>query len=193
VQLAAAALFGAVLASTLTWWRLAEPPAAEPRVAEAAAPEAPAPDAAQEELASLREQLDEQDEELAALEERAETASEIAQLMAARELDVLELAAADGSEAFGRAFWDPDYHCYFRARGLPEPADGQHYVLWMIGAGERLHAAGTLELDDAGDWVVFTRLPRELSPISKSFVTAEADPSAAEPAGPTLLTGAAPS
>lgn len=192
-QLAAAALGGAVIASALTWWRLAERPAAEPLVAEAAAPEAAAAGAAEQELASLRDQLDEQDEELAELEDRAGTASDIAKLMAARELDVLELAATDGSDAFGRAFWDPDYHCYFRARGLPEPADGQHYVLWMIGANERLHPAGTLALDDVGDWVIFTRLPRELSPISKSFVTAEADPSAEQPAGPTVLSGEAPS
>lgn len=33
------------------------------------------------------------------------------------------------ASSWGRAFWDPDYHCYFRARGLPPLAGEQHYVL----------------------------------------------------------------
>jgi hypothetical protein len=105
---------------------------------------------------------------------------------------LLDLAATEtGSEAWGRAFWDPDYHCYFRARNLPPLAGEQRYVLWMIGANDRLHAAGTLAPDARGDFVIFTRLPRELSPISRSFVTAEAEPHGEQPAGPTLLAGEA--
>jgi anti-sigma-K factor RskA len=186
--LAGAALGGAALAFGIAWWQLGERPAEE-RPAPAA--EAPSPELAEIELASLREAIDEQDQELAELEGRVEAAGEISNLLAARELDVLELSAAQpGSDAFGRAFWDPDYHCYFRARGLPPLSGEQRYVLWMIGADDRLHPAGTLEPDAEGDHVIFTRLPRELSPISKSFVTAEAE-LGEQPAGPTLLVGEA--
>jgi hypothetical protein len=189
-ELAGVAAAAAALTLAAVWGRLDGRAADRP--AQTAA-EAPAADEAAGELESLREQLAEQDGELAALEEQIEAAGEITKLLAAPELDVLDLAAAaGGSDAWGRAFWDPDYHCYFRARGLPPPAEGQHYVLWMIGANDQLHAAGTLEPDARGDLVIFTRLPRELSPISKSFVTAEAEPPGDEPAGPTLLVGEAP-
>jgi hypothetical protein len=177
----AAALFAvAALGLGIAWWGELRP-----------ADEAGATTAL--ELDSLREQLADQDHELAELEARVETAGEIAKLLGARELEVLELAAAEpGSEAFGRAFWDPDYRCYFRAEGLPPLANGQSYVLWMIGAEERVHAAGELAPDAHGNAVLYTRLPRELSPIAKSFVTAEAVPYGDRPGGPVLLLGEAP-
>jgi hypothetical protein len=188
----AAAFAGVALgaaALTLAVVRWQSPAAQEPAALAADAPSADASEAALE-LESLREQLAEQDEELADLEGQIEGAGEISKLLSARELDVLELAAAEpGSEAWGRAFWDPDYHCYFRARGLPPLPGEQRYVLWMIGANDRLHAAGTLEPDARGDFVIYTRLPRELSPISRSFVTAEAEPPGDQPTGPTLLLG----
>jgi hypothetical protein len=185
-ELAGAALGAAALTLGAVWWQLGS------RGADELAADAPPAEEAALELEALREQLAEQDGELAELEGQVEAAGEIAKLLAARELDVLDLAATEtGSEAWGRAFWDPDYHCYFRARNLPPLAGEQHYVLWMIGADDRLHAAGTLEPDALGDFVIFTRLPRELSPISRSFVTAEAEPHGEQPAGPTLLAGEA--
>jgi hypothetical protein len=183
-ELAGAALGAAALTLGAVWWQLGN------RGSDERAADPPASEETTLELEALREQLAEQDGELAELEGQVEAAGEISRLLAARELDVLDLAATEtGSEAWGRAFWDPDYHCYFRARNLPPLAGEQHYVLWMIGADDRLHAAGTLEPDARGDFVIFTRLPRELSPISRSFVTAEAEPHGEEPAGPTLLVG----
>jgi hypothetical protein len=186
-ELAGVALGAAALTLGVVWWQLGSRSADEPA---ALAADAPSAEEATLELEALREQIAEQDGELAELEGQVEAAGEISTLLAARELDVLDLAATEtGSEAWGRAFWDPDYHCYFRARNLPPLAGEQHYVLWMIGANDRLHAAGTLEADARGDFVIFTRLPRELSPISRSFVTAEAEPHGEQPTGPTLLAG----
>jgi anti-sigma-K factor RskA len=180
---AAAALGAAALTLALVRWQAT--PAAE------RASEAP-PDEAAGELAALEEQLAEQDAELAGLEERLDAADDVAKLLGARELEVLDLAAAEpGSAAWGRAFWDPEYRCYFRAEGLAPLTDDRHYVLWMIGAEERVHAAGTLEPDREGHVTFYTRLPRELSPISRTFVTVESGPTGEEPAGPTLLAGAA--
>jgi hypothetical protein len=48
-----------------------------------------------------------------------------------------------------------------------------------------------LEPDARGDVTFYTRLPRELSPISRTFVTVESGPPGEEPAGPILLAGAA--
>jgi hypothetical protein len=188
--LAGVALGAAALGFGAARWQLGAPSGDE---VAALAPAAPAAEDAALELEALREQIAEQDDELAGLEAQLDSAGEITKLLAARQLDVLDLAAAEaGSEAWGRAFWDPDYHCYFRARGLPPLAGEQHYVLWMIGAGDRLHPAGTLEPDARGDFVIYTRLPRELSPISRSFVTAESEPPGEQPAGPTLLLGESP-
>jgi len=186
---AGVALGGAALALGVAWSQLESRPAAD---GAALATDLPSPDEAALELASLRESLDEQDREVAELESRLEAAAEVSQLLGARELEVLDLAAAEpGSGAWGRAFWDPDYRCYFRAEGLAPLSDERRYVLWMVGAGERVHAAGTLEPDPRGDVVFYTRLPRELSPILRTFVTAEADPHGELPAGPTLLAGEA--
>ncbi len=181
---AVVALGAAALTLVLVRWQGSAP---------AAAPASEAPrEAAASELAAAQEQLAEQDTELAELEERLDAADDVATLIGARELEVLDLAAAEpGSAAWGRAFWDPEYRCYFRAEGLVPLADDQHYVLWMVGAEERVHAAGTLEPDARGDVTFYTRLPRELSPISRTFVTAEAVPHGELPAGPTLLAGAA--
>jgi anti-sigma-K factor RskA len=181
---AAAALGAAALTLVLLRWP-GGAPATEP------ASEAPREDAASE-LAVLQEQLAEQDAELAGLEERLDAADDVAKLLGARELEVLDLAAAEpDSAAWGRAFWDPEYRCYFRAEGLAPLAEDRHYVLWMVGAEERVHAAGTLEPDGKGHVTFYTRLPRELSPISRTFVTVESEPTGEAPNGPTLLAGAA--
>jgi anti-sigma-K factor RskA len=186
---AAVGLGAAALTLAAVWWQ-GERPAAEAPASAAPAGEAGA--AAELELASLRDELAEQDETLAELESEAEAALQVSKLLGARELEVLDLAAAEpGSEAWGRAFWDPEYRCYFRAEGLAPLAPEQSYVLWMIGAEERVHAAGVLAPDARGDVTFYTRLPRELSPISRTFVTAETSPHGELPAGPTLLAGAA--
>jgi anti-sigma-K factor RskA len=182
---AVVALGAAALTLVLVRWQ-GSAPAAEP------ASEAPR-DAAASELAAAQEQLAEQDTELAELEERIDAADDVAALFGARELEVLELAAAEpSSAAWGRAFWDPEYRCYFRAEGLAPLAPEQSYVLWMVGAEERVHPAGVLAPDARGDVTFYTRLPRELSPISRTFVTVESGPVGEAPAGPTLLAGAAP-
>jgi hypothetical protein len=182
---AAVALGAAALTLALVRWPGGTPPVER-------ASEAPGDDAVSE-LAALQEQLAEQDAELAGLEERLDAADDVVALFSARELEVLDLAAAEpGSAAWGRAFWDPEYRCYFRAQGLAPLAPEQRYVLWMVGAADRVHPAGVLEPDAGGDVTFYTRLPRELSPISRTFVTAEAVPHGEQPAGPTLLAGAAP-
>jgi len=174
---AGVAFAATALAVGVGWWRLAKPLAHE----------------AAGEVEELRTQLDEQDRELAELESRVERAAEVSNLLSARELDVMHLAASEPRvDAWGRAFWDrDDYRCYFRAHGLAPLASGSSYVLWMIGPGDRVHAAGPLEPDLHGDLALYTRLPRELSPIAKSFVTAEATPHGERPTGPTVLLGEA--
>ncbi len=171
------AFAAAALAVGVGGWRLAKP----------AAPESSG------EVEELRMQLDEQDSELAELESRVERAAEVSNLLGARELDVMHLVASQPRvDAWGRAFWDhDDYRCYFRAHGLPPLAAGSSYVLWMIGPEGRAHAAGPLEPDGHGDLALYTRLPREFSPIVKSFVTAEATPHGERPTGLTLLLGEA--
>jgi anti-sigma-K factor RskA len=191
--LGGAALAAASLAGIGVWTWLVRPLAAERArlVAEYAAL-AEEHEAAQEEVEALRADLEEQDADLAELEARVERNSQALSLVAAPEVITIDLAAAEGrSEARGRVFWDSDYRCYFRARGLdPLPPD-RKYVLWMLAADERIHAAGTFEPDASGEAAVYTRLPKDFRPVLRTLVTAEADPPGERPAGPVLLAGTA--
>ena len=91
----------------------------------------------------------------------------------------------------GRVFWDEDYRCYFRARGLdPLPAD-RRYVLWMVAPDGRVHAAGSFDADAQGEATVYTRLPKEFRPVVRTLVTAEAGSYGERPTGPVLLAGEA--
>jgi hypothetical protein len=147
---------------------------------------------AKSELDAARQDLEEQDEELAELESRVEQTAEALGLVAAPDVVTIDLAAAEGrSQARGRVFWDEDYRCYFRARGLDRLPAQQKYVLWMVAPGGRVHAAGSLEPDASGEATVYTRLPRDFRPVLRTLVTAEADPPGERPAGPVLLAGTA--
>ena len=144
-----------------------------------------------EELAALEDQLAEQDEELAALEAELGHAADVEQLLGTSDLVVLELAAArPDSAAWGRVLWDEEYRCYFRASGLETLPAEQHYVVWMVGPDAQPFAAGALVID-GGDATLFTRLPRELSPVVRSFVTAETTPEPEAPSERVVLRGEA--
>ncbi len=181
-SLAAAAALGFGLAS----WRLG----AEYERGTAAAKERL--QNAREEVARLEGQLVEQDEELVALEAEVEGAADVADLLGTPDLVALALApTAAGSTAWGRVLWDADYRCYFRAAGLETLPAEEHYVVWMVGPDEQTHAAGTLVADALGRATLFTRLPRELSPVVRSFVTAETTPEPDEPSDRVVLLGLA--
>jgi anti-sigma-K factor RskA len=145
---------------------------------------------AKAELEAARADLEEQDAELAELEARVEGATEALSLVAAPEVITIDLAAAEQtSEARGRVFWDSDYRCYFRARGL-DPLPPEHkYVLWMLAPDDRVHAAAVLEPDANGEATVYTRLPKDFRPVLRTLVTVEADPAGERPAGTIVLAG----
>jgi anti-sigma-K factor RskA len=189
--LGGASLAAAVLAGVAVWSFVARPLAEErARLTAEYAALAEEHERAKSEVEALRADLEEQDAELAELEARGEHDSEALRLVAAPEVITIELAATGKlSEARGRVFWDDDYRCYFRARGLdPLPAD-QKYVLWMLAPDDRVHAAAVLEPDASGEATVYTRLPKDFRPVLRTLVTAEADPPGERPAGPVLLAG----
>ncbi len=189
--LGAASLAAAVLAGVAVWSFAVRPLATErARLAAQYAALVDEHEQAKDELEAARADLEEQDAELAELEARVEHDSEVLRLVAAPQVITIDLAAAgESSDARGRVFWDEDYHCYFRARGLdPLPPD-QKYVLWMLAPDDRVHAAGVLEPDANGEATVYTRLPKDFRPVLRTLVTAEADPPAERPAGTIVLAG----
>jgi hypothetical protein len=190
--LGGASLAAAALAGVAVWGIVVRPLATErARLAEEHAALVDEYARAKAELEAAHADLEEQDEELTELEARVEGAAEALSLVAAPEVITIDLAAAagQGSEARGRVFWDEDYRCYFRARGLdPLPPD-QRYVLWMLAPDDRVHAAGSFEPDASGEATVYTRLPKDFRPVLRTLVTAEADPPGERPHGPVLLAG----
>ena len=189
--LGGASLAAAALAGVAVWGLVARPLEAErARLAAEYAALVEEHARAQSEVEALRADLEEQDAELAGLEERVERNSEALRLVAAPAVITIDLAAAvKGSEARGRVFWDDDYRCYFRARGLDPLPPEQRYVLWMLAPDGRVHAAGSFEPDASGEATVYTRLPKDFRPVTRTVVTAEADPPGEEPAGTIVLAG----
>jgi anti-sigma-K factor RskA len=193
----AAALGGAALAASLAAvavWAFAVRPLARDRalLTSQLAALAEEHEQAKSELEAARQEIEDQDEELAELEAQVETHTQALHLVAAPEVITIDLVAAgDASQARGRVFWDSDYRCYFRARGLdPLPAD-RKYVLWMLAPDDRVHAAASFEPDASGEATVFTRLPKDFRPVLKTIVTAEPGVPGERPAGPVLLAGTA--
>jgi anti-sigma-K factor RskA len=185
----AAAAAAAVLGFGLASWQLGSRQQQAIAAVEDAAQEQV--QGAREELAALEDQLAEQDEEQAALEAELGHAADVAQLLRTSDQEELELAAArPDSAAWGRVLWDEEYRCYFRASGLEKLPAEQHYVVWMVGPDAPPFAAGALVID-GGDATLFTRLPRELSPVVRSFVTAETTPEPDAPSERVVLRGEA--
>jgi anti-sigma-K factor RskA len=186
--LGGASLAAAALAGVAVWGFVGRPLAAErERLAAEYAALAEEHERAKAEVEELRADLEEQDAELTELETRVEQNSEALRLVAAPEVVTIELAGT--GEARGRVFWDEDYRCYFRARGLdPLPPD-QRYVLWMVAPDDRVHAAGSFAPDASGEATVYTRLPKDFRPVLRTVVTLEADPASERPAGAIVLAG----
>jgi anti-sigma-K factor RskA len=189
--LGGASLVAAALAGIAVWGLVARPLAAE-RARLAAAYDALAEEheRAKSEVEALRADLEEQDVELAELEERVALNTEALRLVAAPAVITIDLAAVQqGSGARGRVFWDDDYRCYFRARGLDPLPPEQRYVLWMLAPDGRVHAAGSFAPDANGEATVYTRLPKDFRPVARTLVSTEPDPPGEQPAGTIVLAG----
>jgi hypothetical protein len=181
-------LVAAGLAALLTWTVMSGGTAPVPD-----AGTGPAAELAEvrEEVADLEAQLEEQDEEIAALEGELDRAREALSVLGARRVERVDLVSASHPEAGARVYWDWDeYSCWFVAEGLPAPAAGRRYVLWLFTDEDQLIQAGGFG-GGAGESTFFAMLPKDLGKVVRAVVTEESDPAGAAPTGEPVLEGTA--
>jgi hypothetical protein len=97
-----------------------------------------------------------------------------------------------GGDAQGRLFVDHGLNeAMVLVKYLPQPAEDEFYVVWLLIYGEAEYArAGTLEVDEQ-DRAQFTIDPVDaLARYAAVIITAESDPDPSAPRGPELMTAA---
>ncbi len=182
-----AAIVAAVLASTVTQRLL--PPSAP---TDPAVPGAPSE--FEEELASLEEELGEQEALTRNLEAGVRYRDKQIRMLRSPRAEVIDLVGTGSfSKASGRVFWEwDDYYCYFYATGLDETAPNHVYVLWLYNDRDEIHAVGSFGADRTGQASLFVPLPRGIEPIVRTVVTLETGEAGDRPTGRPVLESHSP-
>ena len=184
--LAAAAAAG--LAALVTWAVMS------PDAVPAPAPESETAAAdASAEVGELESLLEEQDDEIAALERELARAREALSVLGAARVERLDLASAAHPAAAARVYWDWDeYSCYFVADGLPSPAAGRRYALWLFTDADEVLLAGGFDAGGAEPASFFAMLPKDMGKVVRAVVTEEPDPPGETPSGEAVLASRSP-
>jgi hypothetical protein len=102
------------------------------------------------------------------------------------------VSTAAGGNAQGRLFVDHSLNeAMILVVDLPEPANDEHFVVWLQFYGETEYArAGVLEVDDQNRAQLTVDPVDALARYAAVIITAESDPDAPSPSGPELMTAA---
>lgn len=93
--------------------------------------------------------------------------------------------AASGAQ--GGIILDPTKNAVFvSVDGMPRPATGEAYVVWMV-SGARHVNAGVLPVDDQGHGQLYITLPQALTTYDQIMITEESTALASDPHGSPML------
>lgn len=105
---------------------------------------------------------------------------------------VIELAAAEGRRGRARMFWDQRRGGWtFVAYGIPVPAAGRAYQLWLMTPGDRKISAGVFTPSREGNAVATATYVLAADSLAAVAVTDEPAGGVAAPTGEIVLLGAA--
>lgn len=77
--------------------------------------------------------------------------------------------------------------CGFRAAGLPTPAPGQSYALWLTNLVGRYYLVGTFEVDAYGSATMLASAPVAVRDVARSVVTLEPGEAGWRPMGSVVM------
>ena len=120
---------------------------------------------------------------------RAAAAPRSTDVLASGDVVKIDLAGqppATGARA--RAFWSRSRGLVFAAAGLPAPAAGKVYQVWMVTRDAAI-SAGLLVVDDQGRYSLLARTDPDVAPPVALAVTLEPAGGVPSPTGPKYLLG----
>ena len=133
------------------------------------------------------------DSRLEAAQQAARNAQTLALIAAASDLRRVDLAGRNGA-ARAQVLWSRAHGLAVSGSGLVEPPAGQHYVVWLLTAGQAV-PIGPLEVDRSGRaTAVLDARPDLPRPVTRAMVTLEPSDGSANaiPTPPAVLVAAAP-
>jgi hypothetical protein len=139
----------------------------------------------------MRGEIASADRELASMRVEVAARDDLARVLAAPDARLIKLAPPDrASSASGLlAISKKLDHAVLQVSGLPQPARGSGYHLWLLGEkGETFHAA-QFQPDAQGEAIVATQLPPHEASIAASEVTVEPATGSSKPTGAIQLKG----
>ena len=134
--------------------------------------------ASRQRIASLQEQMAQQQQQARPLEEIAATAREFFGFLRRSSVRMASLQVPEEQEdadpPLGRMFWDPeDNMLQLLVSRLTPPGDGKRYQVWVGRNDEDAVPAGTLAPDHRGNAMFFGESPKAFDQVNRLFVTLE--------------------
>ncbi|HEV8335840.1 MAG TPA: anti-sigma factor [Candidatus Polarisedimenticolia bacterium] len=141
-------------------------------------------------VADLHSRLRAQERELALLKQQMIRARDTLQLVSSPGVSVIDLEGqADRSESRARVFWDRRRQTWqIFAGGLPPPAKGRSYQLWMVTATAKINA-GVFDPAATAEASGTVAIPRDAGAVVAAAVTEEPEGGSPQPTGAILLLG----
>jgi anti-sigma-K factor RskA len=140
----------------------------------------------QSQLAAAQREVNEASAQLDRLRGSYNTVVEV---LASSETVVQDLQPDEAPGAEGRVWIDhASGHGMIMARGLPEPAEGQTYQVWLTSQAGRVSGGFLREYDD-GIYYAVLRAPGKLTDYNRLGVTLEPISGSPEPTGPRVIAG----
>ena len=133
----------------------------------------------------MQAQVHQRDTELSVLEQRQSTVTEFVSSSRGAVTNLRGTEAAP--RAHGGLLLDPNRDAALLiVTGLTSPLVGQSYVVWMIKGNQRMNA-GVMPVDERGRGQIYIPLPQGLDSFDNIILTAEAQPTVANPNGTILM------
>ena len=134
--------------------------------------------AGRQQIASLEEQVAQQQQRTRPMEEIAETAREFFGFLRRSSVQMASLQVPnereDADPPLGRMFWDPeDNMLQLLVSQLTPPREGERYQVWVGRNDEDPVPAGTLTPDNRGNALYFGKSPKSFDQVNRLFVTLE--------------------